>query len=32
MTSRGVAFAVNGMRTRSNNFMVDGADSNESQQ
>ncbi|MBM3794788.1 MAG: hypothetical protein FJW31_12125 [Acidobacteria bacterium] len=24
----GVAFSVNGMRTRSNNFMVDGTDSN----
>jgi len=30
MTSSPLAFAVNGMRTRSNNFMVDGADSNES--
>jgi hypothetical protein len=26
----GVAFSVNGMRTRSNNFMIDGADSNNS--
>ena len=26
--SGGVAFSVNGMRTRSNNFMIDGADSN----
>jgi hypothetical protein len=28
--SGGVAFSVNGMRTRSNNFMIDGADSNNS--
>jgi hypothetical protein len=28
--SGGVSFAVNGMRTRSNNFMVDGGDSNSS--
>lgn len=28
--SGGVSFSVNGMRTRSNNFMVDGADSNSS--
>jgi hypothetical protein len=27
-TSGGVSFSVNGMRTRSNNFMIDGADSN----
>jgi outer membrane receptor protein involved in Fe transport len=27
-TSGGVAFSVNGMRTRSNNFMIDGQDSN----
>jgi hypothetical protein len=26
----GIAFSVNGMRTRSNNFMIDGADSNNS--
>lgn len=26
----GVSFSVNGMRTRSNNFMIDGADSNNS--
>jgi hypothetical protein len=30
MTTSALAFAVNGMHTRSNNFMVDGADSNES--
>ncbi len=29
-TSGGVSFSVNGMRTRSNNFMIDGADSNNS--
>jgi hypothetical protein len=29
LTQGGLAFAVNGMRTRSNNFMIDGADSNE---
>jgi hypothetical protein len=29
-TRGSIAFAVNGMRTRSNNFMVDGADSNSS--
>jgi hypothetical protein len=28
-TDSGVTFAVNGMRTRSNNFMVDGQDSND---
>ncbi len=28
--SGGVSFSVNGMRTRSNNFMIDGADSNNS--
>jgi outer membrane receptor protein involved in Fe transport len=27
-TSGGVSFSVNGMRTRSNNFMIDGGDSN----
>ncbi len=27
--SGGVSFSVNGMRTRSNNFMIDGADSNQ---
>ena len=28
-TAGGVAFSVNGMRTRSNNFMIDGQDSND---
>lgn len=28
-TAGGVSFSVNGMRTRSNNFMIDGADANQ---
>jgi hypothetical protein len=28
-TAGGVSFSVNGMRTRSNNFMIDGADTNQ---